>query len=110
MAQVQLFVQLATRRAAQWAHYPDAARGYLAGEQDPDGELYDGLVQVNGAPGLCWVEVRHQHSRTLVQRVWSADGTWKVLDLPAGELYEVQATDHTDTLQPVVRRNVVPYT
>lgn len=102
--------QLVVSRSAFWAIDQAAARGYLSGQQDPDGELYDGLVQINGAPGLCWVEVRHQHSRTLVERVWSADGTWRVLDLPASELYEVQATDPTDTLQPVVRRNVVPYT
>lgn len=101
---------LVTSRASAWAVNSNTARGYLAGQQDPDGELYDGLVQINGAPGLCWVEVRHQHSRTLVERVWSVDGTWQVLDLPAAELYEVQATDPTDTLQPVVRRNVVPYT
>lgn len=101
---------LVTSRTSTWALNSTTTRGYLAGEQDPDGELYDGLVQINGAPGLCWVEVRHQHSRTLVERVWSADGTWQVLDLPADELYEVQATDPTDTLQPVVRRNVVPYT
>lgn len=101
---------LVTSRVSAWAVNSTTTRGYLSGEQDPDGELYDGLVQINGAPGLCWVEVRHQHSRTLVERVWSADGTWRVLDLPASELYEVQATDPTDTLQPVVRRNVVPYT
>lgn len=105
-----LFDRLITRRTAQWALYPDAARGYLAGEQDPDGELNDGLAQINGDPGNCWIEIRHQVSRILIDRVWSADGTWQVLDLPANELYEVQATDPTDALQPVVRRNVAPYT
>lgn len=98
-----------TRRVAAWA-LTDTARGSLSGIQDPAGELYDGLAQINGVPGLLWIEVRHQWSRTLVARVWSQDGTWNVPDLPASNFYEVQATDPTDTYAPVVRRNVVPYT
>lgn len=105
---------LITRREVPWAPYPDAARGYLAGEQDPGGAAGDGLVTSDGDPVARWVYVYHMVGNQvgqLVATVFSnAAGEWRVDDLPSSEMYLVMALDHTGSYDPVARAYVQPYT
>lgn len=110
MAQVQLFAQLATRRAAQWAHYPDAPRGYLAGEQDPDAAAGVGLVTLNSVPGIAHVVVRHRQSGVAVaSTISTSGGTWRVSDLPSLDEYDIIARDPSATWEDVIIGGQFPY-
>lgn len=103
-----------TRRVAAWALYPDAQRGYLAGEQDPSGDPGDGLVTSDGDPAARRVYVYHMvgdMAGQLVDAVFSnADGEWRVDDLPADERYLLMVLDHTNTYAPTARAYKQPYT
>ena len=105
-----LFDGLARRRAAPWALYQDAPRGYLAGEQDPEEDAGVGLVTVNGSPGARAVEVRHRLTRVLVATAFSAsDGSWQIPDLPSLDEYDIIARDHTGTYEDVIVGGQLPY-
>lgn len=105
-----LFGALITRREVPWALYPDAPRGYLAGEQDPSGAPGDGLLTVNTVPGGREIEVRHRLSRVVVATTFSAsDGTWRVSDLPSQDEYDVIARDHTGTYEDILVSRNTPY-
>lgn len=105
-----LFGDLIWRRAAEWAAYPDAARGYLAGEQDPAEDAGVGLLTVNAVPSARWVEVYHKPSLTLVATVFSsADGTWQMPDLPGLDKYRVIASDHAGVYESQIVDDVSPY-
>lgn len=105
-----LFSRLVTRRVALWALYPDAARGYLAGEQDPAEDPGVGLLTVNAVPSAREIEVRHRLSRTVVATTFSGtDGTWRVDDLPGQEEYDIIARDHTGTYEDVIIGGQLPY-
>lgn len=102
--------QLITRRVAAWALYPDAARGYLAGEQDPAEAPGVGLLTVNTVPSARQIEVRHRLTRTVVAVTFSGtDGTWQVSDLPGQEEYDIIARDHTGTYEDVIIGGQLPY-
>lgn len=109
-----LFLDVIRRNECQWAMRPGAARGYLAGEEDPGGDPNDGLLTVAGAPAARYVEVRVQYGVRLGPVVGSAfsnaAGEWRVPDLPADDLYAVMAIDHNGVYAPVIRLNRVPYT
>lgn len=104
-----------TRRVAAWALHPDAPRGYIAGEPDPEGAAGDGIVTVNGVPASRWVEVWHQVGpnttpTTLVATVFSApDGSYRVPDLPASDYYRVVAIDYTGTWESQIVEGRQPY-
>lgn len=105
-----LFGDLIRRRAAEYAIYPSAARGYLAGEQDPDEDDGVGLLTVNAVPGSRWVEVWHKPSLLLVATTFSApDGSWQVADLPGLDKYRLIATDHAGVYESVIVDDVSPY-
>lgn len=105
-----LFPALIWRRAALWAITADAARGYLAGEQDPEEDAGVGLLTVNAVPSARRVEVWHKPSLTLVATTFSAaDGSWQVPDLPGQETYRLIATDHAGTYESVIVDDVSPY-
>lgn len=112
---VKSLMHLQRRRTCLWAADPEGQRGYLAGEQDPEGAETDGVVSVNGVPSSRWVEVWHQRSprevaRTLVAMVFSApDGTWQVPDLPADEYYRVIAVDHLVEWESQIVEGRQPY-
>ena len=109
-----LFNSLITRRETPWAMYPDAPRGYLAGEQDPGGAAGDGLVTSDGDPVARRVYVYHMVGDQVGQLVAStfsnAAGEWRVDDLPSSETYLVMALDYTGSYDPVARAYVQPYT
>lgn len=109
-----LFGTLITRREAPWALYPDAPRGYLAGEQDPSGDPGDGLVTSDGDPAARRVYVYHmvgdQVGQLVATAFSNADGEWRVDDLPSSETYLVMALDYTGSYDPVARAYVQPYT
>ena len=105
-----LFGSLIRSNACPWALYPDAPRGYLAGEQDPDEDAGVGLVTVNGAPSARRVEVRHRVTRIVVATTFSgADGSWQVPDLPSLDEYDIIARDHTGTYEDVIVGGQLPY-
>lgn len=105
-----LFARLIRSNACPWAIYPDAPRGYLAGEQDPDEDAGVGLVTVNGSPGARRVEVRHRVTRIVVATVFSgADGTWQVPDLPSLDEYDIIARDHAGVYEDVIVGGQLPY-
>ena len=98
-----LFTEITKSRAGEWALYPDAPRGYLAGEQDPDEAAGVGLLTVNATPGAREIEVRHRLTRTVVATTFSTTaGGWRVDDLPSLDEYDVIARDHAgeDSLVP----------
>lgn len=109
-----LLSALITRREAPWALYPEAPRGYLAGEQDPSGDPGDGLVTSDGDPAARWVYVFHMvgdQVGPLVATAFSnADGEWRVDDLPADDRYLLMVMDHTATYAPTARAYKQPYT
>lgn len=110
MAHVALLQSLVRRRVAEWAVYPDAARGYLAGEQDPAEDAGVGLLTVNAVPSARRVEVWHKPSLRLVATVFSAaDGSWQVADLPSQDKYRLIATDHAGVYESVIVDDVSPY-
>lgn len=110
MANVVLFSPLVRRRSAIWARYPDAPRGYLAGEQDPEADPGVGLLTVNAVPSGREIEVRHRLSRTLVATTFSAaDGTWQVTDLPSLDEYDIIARDHAGVYEDVIVGAQLPY-
>lgn len=105
-----LFLALIRSRGTPWALYPDAPRGYLAGEQDPDEDAGVGLLTVNSVPGGREIEVRHRHSRTLVATTFSAaDGTWQVPDLPSLDTYDIIARDYAGVYEDVIVGDQLPY-
>lgn len=105
-----ILFQPITSRVAAWALYPTAARGYLAGEQDPAGDPGEGLVTFATVPGAAWVEVRHELSRTVVATVFSAaDGSWQVPDLPSLDTYEIFARDPNGVWETVSTAGWLPY-
>lgn len=105
-----MILGLIWRRAATWAAYPDAARGYLAGEQDPAEDAGVGLLTVNAVPSSRWVEVWHLPSLKLVATTFSApDGSWQVLDLPGLDRYRLIATDHAGVYESVIVDDRLPY-
>lgn len=105
-----LFGGVIWRRAAEWAVYPDADRGYLAGEQDPDEDAGVGLLTVNAVPSGREIEVRHRLSRALVATTFSAaDGTWQVPDLPSLDTYDIIARDHAGAYEDVIVGDQLPY-
>lgn len=99
-----------TRRVAAWALYPDAQRGYLAGEQDPDEDAGVGLLTVNAVPSAREIEVRHRLTRTVVATTVSGtDGTWQVPDLPSQDEYDIIARDHAGVYEDVIVGGQLPY-
>lgn len=111
-----LFGSLIRRREVTgWALYPDAPRGYLAGEQDPDEDAGVGLLTVNAVPSGRLIEVWHRPTnigpaRTLVATTFSgSDGTWQVPDLPSLERYRVVAVDHEGVYESVIVEDRQPY-
>jgi hypothetical protein len=107
---VILFGRLIWRRVAEYAIYPDAARGYLAGEQDPEGDPGVGLLTVNAVPSGREIEVRHRLTRTVVATTFSAaDGTWQVPDLPSLDEYDIIARDHAGVYEDVIVGAQLPY-
>lgn len=107
---MMLFTRLITRRTAPWAAYPDAPRGYLAGEQDPDEDAGVGLLTVNAVPGGREIEVRHRITRQVVATTFSAaDGTWQVPDLPSLDTYDIIARDYAGVYEDVIVGDQLPY-
>lgn len=105
-----LFGALITRRETPWAMYPDAPRGYLAGEQDPDEDPGVGLLTVNAVPSAREIEVRHRLTRAVVATTFSGtDGTWQVPDLPSQEEYDIIARDHAGVYEDVIVGGQLPY-
>ena len=105
-----LLTQLVRSRVCPWAVYPDAPRGYLAGEQDPDEDAGVGLVTINGAPGGRSVEVRHRATRLVVATTFSsAGGAWQVPDLPSLDEYDVIARDYAGVYEDVIIGGQLPY-
>lgn len=99
-----------SRVVTGWALYPDAARGYLAGEQDPDEDAGVGLLTVNAAPSGREIEVRHRFTRRLVATTFSAsDGTWQVPDLPSLDEYDIIARDYAGVYEDVIIGGQLPY-
>lgn len=103
-----------TRRVAAWALYPDAARGYLAGEQDPSGDPGDGLVTSDGDPAARRAYLFHmvgdQVGQVVATVFSNTDGEWRVDDLPADDKYLLMVVDHTGTYAPTARAYKQPYT
>lgn len=105
-----LFGVIIRHRQCPWALFPDAPRGYLAGEQDPDEDAGVGLVTVNSVPGAREIEVRHRLSRVVVARVFSnPDGEWQVPDLPSLDEYDIIARDHAGVYEDVIVGAQLPY-
>lgn len=105
-----LYTHLIKNRRARWARFPDAPRGYLAGEQDPDADPGVGLLTVNAEPAAREIEVRHRLTRTLVATTFSAaDGTWQVPDLPSQDEYDIIARDHAGVYEDVIVGAQLPY-
>lgn len=106
----RMALSLVRHRVCPWAVTPDAARGYLAGEQDPDEDAGVGLLTVNAVPSGRWVEVWHRQSLTLVAMVFSdADGAWQVPDLPGLDTYRLIATDYAGVYESQIVDDVLPY-
>lgn len=108
---MMLFTRLIHRRhVTDWAASPDAPRGYLAGEQDPDEDPGVGLLTVNAVPSAREIEVRHRLTRKLVATTFSgADGTWQVPDLPSQDEYDIIARDHAGVYEDVIVGGQLPY-
>lgn len=106
-----LFGDIIRRRAALWAVYPDAPRGYFGGAQDPDEAPGAGLLTVNNVPGARVVEVRHRLSRTVVATTFaSPEGAWQIGDLPGYDEYDIIARDHSGSYEDVIVAAQRPYT
>ena len=105
-----VFAALIRSRQLSYAVFPDAPRGYLAGEQDPEGDLGIGLLTVNSAPAAREIEVRHRRTRRLVATTFSRpDGTWQVPDLPSMDEYDIIARDHAGVYEDVIIGAQLPY-
>lgn len=105
-----LFPTPIVSRVTAWALFPDAPRGYLAGEQDPDEDAGVGLVTINGAPGAREVEVRHRLTRTVVATTFSTPaGAWQVVDLPSLDEYDIIARDYAAVYEDVIVGAQLPY-
>lgn len=103
-------IMLIRRLVAPWARYPDAPRGYLAGEQDPEADAGVGLLTVNAVPSAREIEVRHRLTRTVVATTFSApDGSWQVPDLPSQDEYDIIARDHAGVYEDVIVGGQLPY-
>lgn len=105
-----LFQALIWRRETRWALFPDAPRGYLAGEQDPGADAGVGLLTVNAAPSAREIEVRHRISRLVVATTFSgSDGSWQVPDLPSLDEYDIIARDWAGVYEDVIVGAQLPY-
>lgn len=105
-----LFADLVRSRVCPWAVYPDAPRGYLAGEQDPEADAGVGLLTVNAVPSGRQVEVRHRATRIVVATTFSsAAGEWQVPDLPSLDRYDIIARDHAEVYEDVIVGAQLPY-
>lgn len=106
-----LFTDLIQRRhVSTWAVYPNAPRGYLAGEQDPDEDAGVGLLTVNAVPSGREIEVRHRLTRKVIATTFSAsNGSWQVPDLPSLDEYDVIARDYAGVYEDVIIGGQLPY-
>lgn len=90
------------------------SRSHFAGDGIIAGQLPNGLVTLNSAPGKREVEVRHRATRMIVAWGYSShDGTYAFHDLRRGpdtmpELYDVIGRDWSATYNDVIVSRVRP--
>lgn len=101
------------RRQAEWARFPNAARGYFSGQQDPGGATGDGLLLVAAAAAVrlikVFVEIGEDLGPCVATTVSAADGSWLVGDLPSDDRYTIMALDYTRAYATLVLRGRAPY-
>ena len=84
-------------------HVRGSTRGYIAGQ------LPDGLLTVNGAPGARKIIVFHRASLVAVAKSFSkTDGTYRIDDLPVDEEFDVIARDYARVWGDVLAYAIKP--
>lgn len=108
-----ILMPLIYRRQADWARFPDSARGYFSGQQDPGGATGDGLLLVATVAAVrlikVYVEIGEDLGPCVATTVSAADGSWRVGDLPSTDRYTIMAIDHTRAYETRVLRGRAPY-